>query len=63
MGRLIPVRTGLEYYRSVKIAGEDVAEEESIKEATDLSVCDAGERSSYAGRLTEENHPGRVVRC
>ena len=27
MGRLIPAGTGMEYYRSVKIAGEDVEEE------------------------------------
>ena len=30
MGRLIPAGTGLEYYRGVKIAGEDVVEEEPI---------------------------------
>lgn len=28
MGRLIPAGTGMEYYRRVKIAGEDVVEEE-----------------------------------
>ena len=27
MGRLIPAGTGMEYYRQVKIAGEDVVEE------------------------------------
>ena len=32
MGRLIPAGTGMEYYRSVKIAGEDVVEEEPIQE-------------------------------
>ena len=32
MGRLIPAGTGMEYYRSVKIAGEDVVEEEPIPE-------------------------------
>ena len=26
MGRLIPAGTGMEYYRAVKIAGEDVVE-------------------------------------
>ena len=30
MGRLIPAGTGMEYYRHVKIAGEDVVEEELI---------------------------------
>ncbi len=32
MGRLIPAGTGMEYYRRVKIAGEDVVEEEPIPE-------------------------------
>jgi hypothetical protein len=26
MGRLVPARAGMEYYRNVKIAGEDVVE-------------------------------------
>ena len=57
MGRLIPAGTGLEYYRRVKIAGEDVVEEEPIQEepmSTDLSVYDDEARSIYAGGLTEE---------
>ena len=33
MGRLIPAGTGMEYYRHVKIAGEDVVEEEVVNEA------------------------------
>jgi DNA-directed RNA polymerase subunit beta' len=32
MGRLIPAGTGMAYYRSVKIAGEDVVEEETMAE-------------------------------
>src|SRR5919197_924837 len=32
MGRLIPAGTGMEYYRAVKIAGEDVVEEEMLPE-------------------------------
>ena len=32
MGRLIPAGTGMEYYRRVKIAGEDVVEEEALPE-------------------------------
>ena len=31
MGRLVPAVTGLEYYRQVKIAGEDVVEEPVIE--------------------------------
>lgn len=60
MGRLIPAGTGLEYYRSVKIAGEDVVEEEPMQEeplSTDLSVYDDEARSIYAGGLSEET-PG-----
>ena len=56
MGRLIPAGTGLEYYRSVKIAGEDVVEEEPMAEeslSTDLSVYDDEARSIYAGGLSE----------
>ena len=33
MGRLIPAGTGMEFYRKLKIAGEDVVEEEPLPEA------------------------------
>src|SRR5204863_5382615 len=36
MGRLIPAGTGMDYYRHVKIAGEDVVEEEVINETDSL---------------------------
>jgi DNA-directed RNA polymerase subunit beta' len=36
MGRLIPAGTGMEYYRRVKIAGEDVIEEEPLPETEAL---------------------------
>src|SRR6266567_2809907 len=36
MGRLIPAGTGLSYYRRVKIAGEDIVEEEPIQEPDPL---------------------------
>ena len=39
MGRLIPAGTGMEYYRRVKIAGEDVVEEEPLPEP-ELSLTD-----------------------
>jgi DNA-directed RNA polymerase subunit beta' len=48
MGRLIPAGTGMEYYRHVKIAGEDVVEEEPIPEEaliTDLSMYDEEART------------------
>ena len=60
MGRLIPAGTGMEYYRSVKIAGEDVEEELVAEEAAALDAIpgyDEETRALYAGGLTEE-HPG-----
>ena len=33
MGRLVPAGTGMEYYRQVKIAGEDVVEEPVVEPA------------------------------
>ncbi len=58
MGRLIPAGTGMEYYRGVKIAGEDVVEEEPIAEevtlAGDLGGYEDEARSIYTGGLTEE---------
>jgi len=57
MGRLIPAGTGMEYYRAVKIAGEDVVEEEPIPEETlaaDLSMYDEDARTIYSGGLSEE---------
>ena len=47
----------MEYYRAVKIAGEDVVEEEPLPEetlATDLSMYDEDARTIYSGGLTEE---------
>ena len=58
MGRLIPAGTGMEYYRHVKIAGEDVVEEEMITD-TDVSIesgipgYDEDARVQYAGGLSE----------
>jgi DNA-directed RNA polymerase subunit beta' len=58
MGRLIPAGTGMDYYRHMKIAGEDVVEEEMIAD-TDLSISegipgyDEDARIQYAGGLSE----------
>jgi len=58
MGRLIPAGTGMDYYRHVKIAGEDVVEEELISD-TDLALADGipgydeDARVQYAGGLNE----------
>jgi DNA-directed RNA polymerase subunit beta' len=57
MGRLIPAGTGMDYYRQVKIAGEDVEEEALVD--TDVSIesgipgYDEDARVQYAGGLSE----------
>ena len=57
MGRLIPAGTGMDYYRQVKIQGEDV-EEESLVD-TDVSIeagipgYDEDARIQYTGGLSE----------
>ena len=59
MGRLIPAGTGMEYYRNLKIAGEDVVEEEPLPES-ELSLADglgdfADEAPSiYNGGLSDD---------
>jgi DNA-directed RNA polymerase subunit beta' len=61
MGRLIPAGTGMEYYRNVKIAGEDVVEEEPIAEEVsltgDLGGYEDEARTVYTGGLSEEPAP------
>lgn len=59
MGRLIPAGTGMEFYRRVKIAGEDVVEEEPVPEAA-ISLGDGLDDYSdetpgiYTGGLAED---------
>ncbi|MDX2149557.1 MAG: DNA-directed RNA polymerase subunit beta', partial [Bryobacteraceae bacterium] len=59
MGRLIPAGTGMDYYRTVKIAGEDVVEEEVVQEpevsfADSISGYDEEARTVYSGGLSED---------
>ena len=59
MGRLIPAGTGMEYYRRVKIAGEDVVEEEPAPEqevsfADGLSDYSDDTPGIYTGDLSED---------
>jgi DNA-directed RNA polymerase subunit beta' len=59
MGRLIPAGTGLEYYRQVRIAGEDVVEEELLPEAEaalleGIPGYDEEARSIFAGGLGDD---------
>ena len=64
MGRLIPAGTGMDYYRTVKIAGEDVVEEEPIQEQDALLEgipgYDEDARSLYAGGLSEDTGPEEI---
>ncbi|MBV9156877.1 MAG: DNA-directed RNA polymerase subunit beta', partial [Acidobacteriaceae bacterium] len=59
MGRLIPAGTGMEYYRRVKIAGEDVIEEEPLLEP-ELALGDGLQDYSdetpgiYTGGLSDD---------
>jgi len=55
MGRLVPAGTGMEYYRRVKIAGEDVVEEPAVEPALDaVPGYDEETRLQYAGGLPED---------
>ncbi len=55
MGRLVPAGTGMEYYRQVKIAGEDVVEE-PVQEVPLEAIpgYDEETRLQYAGGLPED---------
>ena len=58
MGRLIPAGTGMDSYCGVKIAGEDVPDEEPTPEvevslADSMSDSEDTARTFYAGGLSE----------
>jgi len=55
MGRLVPAGTGMEYYRQVKIAGEDVVEEPPAEPALEVVPGYVEEtRLEYTGGLRED---------
>ena len=54
MGRLVPAGTGMEYYRRVKIAGEDEVEEPVAEPLESIPGYDEETRLQYAGGLPEE---------
>jgi DNA-directed RNA polymerase subunit beta' len=55
MGRLVPAGTGMEFYRRVKIAGEDVVEEPVSEPALDaIPGYDEEARVQYVGGLSED---------
>jgi DNA-directed RNA polymerase subunit beta' len=54
MGRLIPAGTGMEYYRQVKIAGEDLVEEAPVEVPLEpIPGYEEETRLEYTGGLTE----------
>ena len=62
MGRLVPAGTGMEYYRQVKIAGEDVVEEPPADAAADIIPgYDEETRLQYAGGLPEDTGEGSLA--
>jgi DNA-directed RNA polymerase subunit beta' len=54
MGRLVPAGTGMEYYRQVKIAGEDVVEEPVAEPLDVIPGYDEEARVQYVGGLSED---------
>jgi len=57
MGRLVPAGTGMDYYRRVKIAGEDIVEE-PVQEpllGEPIPGYEEETRTQYAGGLTEDS--------
>jgi DNA-directed RNA polymerase subunit beta' len=65
MGRLIPAGTGMDYYRHVKIAGEDIVEEEILPEVDaaleGIPGYDDEARTIYTGGLSEEVGEGGLA--
>ncbi|MCZ2080052.1 MAG: DNA-directed RNA polymerase subunit beta' [Bryobacterales bacterium] len=58
MGRLIPAGTGMEYYRTVKIAGEDIEEEPITEPETVMEGIPGYEeetRLTFTGGLSEDS--------
>jgi len=63
MGRLVPAGTGMEYYRRVKIAGEDVVEEPVIEPGLGEGIpgYDEEARIQYTGGLSEDTGEGSLA--
>ncbi len=62
MGRLVPAGTGMEYYRRVKIAGEDVVEEPVVEPTLDtIPGYDDEARIQYTGGLSEDLGEGTIA--
>ena len=63
MGRLVPAGTGMEYYRRVKIAGEDVVEEPVVEPGIGEGIpgYDEEARIQYTGGLSEGTGEGSLA--
>ena len=63
MGRLVPAGTGMEYYRRVKIAGEDVVEEPVVEPGLGEGIpgYDEEARIQYTGGLPEDTGEGSLA--
>jgi len=62
MGRLVPAGTGMEYYRNVKIAGEDVVEEPPQDQPLEsIPGYDEDARALYTGGLSEDTGEGSLA--
>jgi DNA-directed RNA polymerase subunit beta' len=62
MGRLVPAGTGMEYYRNVKIAGEDVVEEPVVEPSLEtIPGYDEEARIQYTGGLSEDTGEGSLA--
>ncbi len=62
MGRLVPAGTGMEFYRNVKIAGEDVVEEPVIEQPLEaIPGYDEEARVQYTGGLSEDTGEGSLA--
>ena len=63
MGRLVPAGTGMEYYRRVKIAGEDVVEEPPMEPGLGEGIpgYDEEARIQYTGGLSEDTGEGTLA--
>ncbi len=63
MGRLVPAGTGMEYYRRVKIAGEDVIEEPVVEPGLGEGIpgYDEEARIQYTGGLSEDTGEGSLA--
>jgi DNA-directed RNA polymerase subunit beta' len=63
MGRLVPAGTGMEYYRRVKIAGEDVVEEPVVEPGIGEGIpgYDEEARIQYTGGLSEDVGEGSLA--